>query len=170
MGISDESRRAEFTDRFMVFDKAWCVVSTLSRFARVDTLVVSTGQISWTSAISQANRERWTTVLHADTGWFVIHYETCLVFRAGWSSGSRGHTGIQTLSIDTGHIGGATVIAVAFSFLGGTDQFSIVIDNEAMFTNANWTVPSGDTLLVRIAHERGRDGTGIATLPTGVTS
>lgn len=170
MGISDESRRAEFTDRFMVFNKAWCVVSTLSCFARVDTLIVSTGQISWTSAISQANRERWTTVLHTYTGWFVIHYETCLIFRAGWSSGSRRHTRIQTLSIDTCHIGSATVIAVAFAFLGSTNQFSIVIDNETMFTNANWTVPSGDTLLVRVAHESSWDGTRIATLPTGVTS
>lgn len=170
MGIFRESRRAEFTDRFMVFDKAWCVVSTLCSFAGIDALVVTTGQIDWTSAISKANRERWTTVLHADARRFVIHYEACFVFRAGWTSGSRRHTGIQTFSIDTGHIGGTSVITVAFAFLGRTDQFSVVIDHEAMFADANWTVPSRYAFLVRVTHERGRNGTGIATLPAGVAS
>lgn len=154
----------------MIFDIARRIVGTSGRLAWVHALVVAAGQPVRAAAVAQADRQRWTAVLHADARRPVVHHDARLIVRTGGRPLTGGKARIQTAPIETGHVRGAPVVAEALALLRCAHQLPNVIDNEAVGADAARTVPPRYALLVRVTDKRCRYRARIAALAARVAA
>lgn len=85
----------------------------------------------------------------------MILHLTRLVLGTNWGTSQRDNTRIAAFAIRAGHIRGAVIIAIAFTLIRRTGQFTVFIHNKSGLANTDGLMASCFTFFVTLTDEEG---------------